>query len=826
MTDLIQDLQDSAVIAALDDFSKAAPENAPAAFLTLIAAVWDEGAITPQAAAALPALIERLAAGNCRVQGNLAILLGLIVEARNSTADIVKTVRQGLDLYLELLASAENDSGLTTAMLYLLGHFPDDRERILAVANERPLDPDDLTRLDRSLTSYGQDDDVVTMRLGRVFPSPATWAMTDADLRENDLVRLGLVPAEKVGVIAAMETRLLLGYSGAKALWTVEHGEVAPTPPFAGAVEPLPSGTRVHEPAVLERHLGIMRCTKCRGALRQDENRATCAGKHSAHARGVMGSAGCRLVLRGECLRGRAPGRAEHEVMQDVHGVLAVLAGGVDVASDVEAVLGDVVAGEAAGDFLLGFQRADAALRDIVRRPHAGVLGEQQHVTAAAVAEFEQLAAGLLLRAVLRAGHAGHAGQPGEDRVPELVLQRAADAGGDGLQALLAGGVPGMDQAAQRPLRLHGPDRPGVRLGAVLEIPQQVSQACLVPGEVLPGGAEVVLVPVRNGDAGEAGEDPGLLHRLQAAGAQVEGGVLPGERAEDVLLLPGRPGPQRRLVEPRHAGGGDQGADQPHHAGRQVSRSRQAGVDEPRRDLGAGHVADQLPAPLDGHVLEDDQVNRQRPDPRPDRQGGIRHARRARRDMGLPAGAFRAVQVVLHPLRRRGRDLLLLIRPGNTQVSGTGQVQAAGTAALGVVVLGPVRGLPAHRGTRAARLLSPLPLLFRPLRGAPLLPRRLPPRQVIRRRRHRGVPAVPRPGPLRRRQLLPQVSDHRLQRRDPLRLRIEPYRLLPDQRITRIPGRRRIGHSPKSSPKPRTPPRQRYACRQNVTIRHSPQQQG
>jgi hypothetical protein len=42
--------------------------------------------------------------------------------------------------------------------------------------------------------------------------------------------------------------------------------------------------------------------------------------------------------------------------VQDVHGVLAVLAGGVDVASDVEAVLGDVVAGQAAGDFLLCFQ--------------------------------------------------------------------------------------------------------------------------------------------------------------------------------------------------------------------------------------------------------------------------------------------------------------------------------------------------------------------------------------------------------------------------------------------------------------------------------------
>jgi hypothetical protein len=44
-----------------------------------------------------------------------------------------------------------------------------------------------------------------------------------------------------------------------------------------------------------------------------------------------------------------------------------VLAGGVDVAADVEPVLGDVVAGQAAGDFLLGFQRADAALADVVR---------------------------------------------------------------------------------------------------------------------------------------------------------------------------------------------------------------------------------------------------------------------------------------------------------------------------------------------------------------------------------------------------------------------------------------------------------------------------
>jgi hypothetical protein len=84
--------------------------------------------------------------------------------------------------------------------------------------------------------------------------------------------------------------------------------------------------------------------------------------------------------LREECCCGRSPGPAEHEVVQDVHGVLAVLAGGVDVASDVEPVLGDVVAGQAAGDFLLGLEGAHAALADVVRRPGARVRGEPRSV--------------------------------------------------------------------------------------------------------------------------------------------------------------------------------------------------------------------------------------------------------------------------------------------------------------------------------------------------------------------------------------------------------------------------------------------------------------
>jgi hypothetical protein len=54
--------------------------------------------------------------------------------------------------------------------------------------------------------------------------------------------------------------------------------------------------------------------------------------------------------------------RGFRALVWDFVGVVAVLAGGVDVAADVEAVLGDVVAGEAAGNLLLGSQGADAAL--------------------------------------------------------------------------------------------------------------------------------------------------------------------------------------------------------------------------------------------------------------------------------------------------------------------------------------------------------------------------------------------------------------------------------------------------------------------------------
>jgi hypothetical protein len=54
------------------------------------------------------------------------------------------------------------------------------------------------------------------------------------------------------------------------------------------------------------------------------------------------------------------------------------------------------------------------------------------------------------------------------------MRQRRQRIGGDGGQLLLNGGVPGMDHAAQRPLRLLGPDGVRVGLSAVFEVPERV----------------------------------------------------------------------------------------------------------------------------------------------------------------------------------------------------------------------------------------------------------------------------------------------------------------------------------------------------------------
>ena len=176
---------------------------------------------------------------------------------------------------------------------------------------------------------------------------------------------------------------------------------------------------------------------------------------------------------------------------------------------------------------------------------------------------------------------AGHVGQGDGDRAAELLLEGLADGCGDRVQAVAAGLVAGVDQLAEGVLRLAGPDRAGVGFRAVLQVTQDVLDAGLMAGDVLPRGVEVVAEPVGDGDPREVREDPEALYGFQGPGAEVEQGVPLGERAVDVFLLPGGPGPQRGLVEPDDLRRDEQRLDQHDGPGGHGRGLREAEVDEP-----------------------------------------------------------------------------------------------------------------------------------------------------------------------------------------------------------------------------------------------------
>ena len=74
----------------------------------------------------------------------------------------------------------------------------------------------------------------------------------------------------------------------------------------------------------------------------------------------------------------------------------------------------------------------------------------------------------------VRAGDAADYRQAGQDAVTEQPQVSGGGSLGDGVQSLVAGGIGGVDEGAQRPGDLAGPDRAGVGLGGVFDVPEQV----------------------------------------------------------------------------------------------------------------------------------------------------------------------------------------------------------------------------------------------------------------------------------------------------------------------------------------------------------------
>ncbi|MFE4639306.1 class I SAM-dependent methyltransferase [Streptomyces sp. NPDC056773] len=255
-----------AVTDLLDAFVKAPADRLEAEFLRLAGAVWGGDATADAATDALPAVLALLDSVDDQRKGYIAVLLGLLAESEYPVTDgpLLTGVRAGLDRYLELLGSSGQDTPLTFALIYLLSHFPDDRERVLAAAavEELALGENDLTRLERTLRRL----DLENPDLGRCWPSPAAWQLNE-DERGFDAEWIRGLSVEQATVNWDNDTRTVLAYSGMKAYFAVRNGEALET------AYPMPSAESqaAEVPGLggeaFARHADALRCPSCAGRL-------------------------------------------------------------------------------------------------------------------------------------------------------------------------------------------------------------------------------------------------------------------------------------------------------------------------------------------------------------------------------------------------------------------------------------------------------------------------------------------------------------------------------------------------------------------------------
>jgi SAM-dependent methyltransferase len=284
---------DAAVAELVRSFTGALPDDLDAAYQRLVGALWSEGKVTDVAADAVPAVVAGLDEAAPDRQGQLAILLGLLAETEYPRLDgeVATAVRAGLDRYLELVRGGESRQPLTLALLYLLAHFPGDRDRILATTADLPIDAEERSRLVRGLA----DLDLENPDVGWVWPAPSAWDLSEEDAARARATAQGLSP-EQVTTNWENDTRTVWASAGAIANWAVHNGPPAPLD-VRPVPEWQPSGPDTQPiDALFGSRAGLLRCPTCHGpiTLRENARCEPCATTYLA-ADGILDlSAGVR----------------------------------------------------------------------------------------------------------------------------------------------------------------------------------------------------------------------------------------------------------------------------------------------------------------------------------------------------------------------------------------------------------------------------------------------------------------------------------------------------------------------------------------------------
>ncbi|MFD5829633.1 class I SAM-dependent methyltransferase [Lentzea sp. NPDC060358] len=217
----------------------------------------------------IPALADALPTAPPQRRPHLVVALGLLADTEDPA--VLEALTKRLDGPLEMVADAQRP--LLTALLYLLGHFPAQRERVLDAFRGADISPDEASRLDRSLDAL----DPAAPVIGRVWPSPLAWSLTP-EQAAKDAEWARSLPTDVVTAAWREDTGTLHAYAGAKALWDAESGltpdgeEPEVVPPSA------PSAPADAGPARWTRFAEAFRCPACLSALTEADGGASCTG--------------------------------------------------------------------------------------------------------------------------------------------------------------------------------------------------------------------------------------------------------------------------------------------------------------------------------------------------------------------------------------------------------------------------------------------------------------------------------------------------------------------------------------------------------------------
>jgi SAM-dependent methyltransferase len=204
---------------------------------------------------------------------HLVMLLALL--AGTDAHDLVRAEIPGV---LALFAAA--DRSLAAALLYFAGQFPEERDLVLAASKVLELGPDDRSRLTRSLApEYSAEHN-----LGREWPAPAMWAVTEAEREADRQNWLAYMSEQDMAALWQADTRKIRDYSALKAVALLdapprpysaeaEHREPEPAAAADGAVQDTASATDR-----LASVGAVLACPDCRARVRLAGAGARCDG--------------------------------------------------------------------------------------------------------------------------------------------------------------------------------------------------------------------------------------------------------------------------------------------------------------------------------------------------------------------------------------------------------------------------------------------------------------------------------------------------------------------------------------------------------------------